>query len=101
MARKSKVKKVVVKKPTPYRVHRFGIQNHVGGVWTPETFSSEPAAQHYLDNARNRGGFGPLPKHKVVRVRVTVSLLHPKWLCTPTTCCPKTPVPAQKGGTRE
>jgi hypothetical protein len=75
MAKKAKAKTPAPVKPKPYRMHRFGIQNHVGGVWTPETFGTIDAAQRYLDNARNRGGFGPLPKHKVVRVRVTVSIV--------------------------
>lgn len=60
-------------KPKPYRWKMFGIQNHIGGIWTPETFSTPAEAQQYLDRQRTvyKGG---LPKHKVIPVRVTISV---------------------------
>lgn len=60
-------------KQKPYRVSRFGIQNHVGGVWTPETFQTPAEAQKYLDKMRPVYG-GLTKKHKVVPVRVTISV---------------------------
>lgn len=67
------------KKVAPYRTtKRFGIQNHIGGVWTPQTFETAEAAQKYLDECRSwwpkRDGDG-LGRHKVIPVRVTVSAL--------------------------
>lgn len=71
MAKKVKAKKSVWQKP--YRTKRFGIQNHLGGIWTPENFDTEKEAQLYLDRERLVYS-GGLPKHKVVPVRVTISL---------------------------
>lgn len=53
---------------------RFGIMNHLGGVWTPQTFDSEREAQAYLDQQRRiwpDGGEG-LRRHKVVPVKAIV-----------------------------
>lgn len=54
---------------------RFGILNHIGTIWTPETFDTLLAAQDYLDRARKvwpNSAYG-LTRHKVVPVRVTVT----------------------------
>lgn len=62
-------------KQLPYRALRYGILNHLGGIWTPETFTSMEGAQAHLNDARRTwpdGGEG-LRKHKVVAVRITVS----------------------------
>lgn len=71
-----KTKKAAIKDLArrPYRMKRFGIQNHFGSVWSPETFGTAEAAQKYLD--KQRPGFGGLPKHRVVPVRVTVSIIR-------------------------
>lgn len=71
MAKKLTAAKVIA--PKPYRAKRFGILNHVGGIWSPETFSTEAEAQQYLDKQRLVFS-GGLPKHKVVPVRVTISI---------------------------
>lgn len=75
MAKKTKTTTTA---PKPYRARRFGIQNNVGGVWTPETFHTKEEAQGYLE--RQRKAFLPIPnafaKHKVVPVRVTVSIVQ-------------------------
>lgn len=60
-------------KTPPYRANRYGIQNHLGDVWTPETFETPDRAQKYLDQQRKVYG-GLTKKHKVVPVRVTVSI---------------------------
>lgn len=65
-------------KSTGCRGERFGIMNHVRSIWTLETFDREEEAQAYLDGQREewrRKGWGDLSKHRVVRVRVTVSPL--------------------------
>lgn len=57
----------------PYRIRRFGIQNHVGGVWSPETFQTEKDAAAFLEKQRQLFN-GLTKKHKVVPVRVTISI---------------------------
>lgn len=73
----TKKKKAAKRKTVTYRCHRrYGILNHLGGLWTPETFRTEQMAQGYLDAQRelwpssNKGG---LDRHKIVPVRVTVT----------------------------
>ena len=54
----------------------FGIMNHVGSMWTHDTFPTEEAANKALEDHRaewKRRGWGDLGKHRVVRVNVTVS----------------------------
>lgn len=63
----------------PYRATwRFGILNHLGDVWTPETFSTENEAAKYLAGYQAANKFMSLGRHRVVPVRVTVSLLRSK-----------------------
>ncbi len=57
----------------PYRARRFGIQNHLGEVWSPETFQTPASAEAYLERVRPHYN-GLTKKHKVVPVRVTVSI---------------------------
>lgn len=67
----------MAKKPTrpkSYRAKRFGILNHFGEIWTPETFATEDAAGCYLKLCRNTNPSWKLDKHKVVPVRITVSV---------------------------
>jgi hypothetical protein len=72
MAKKAKAKRV--KRPARMSIRRWGIKNHVGGVWTPETFATELEAKGYL-KAKSAYYDGDLAKHKVVPVRVTVSIV--------------------------
>ena len=57
---------------------RFGIINHLGDPWTPETFDNADQAQAYLDECRagwpkpKAGEPDPLRRHKVSKMRVTV-----------------------------
>jgi hypothetical protein len=53
----------------------FGIQNHVGGIWTPRTFLTADAAKDFLDGAQLSWPEGDLRRHKVVPVRVTVTAI--------------------------
>lgn len=69
MAKKRKA--VKAKKPESYRADRYGIQNHVGGIWTPETFQTPDQAQHYLDAQRPH--YKGIGRHKVIPVRVTIT----------------------------
>ena len=61
-------------------VKRFGIMNHVGSIWSPDSWDREEDAQAYLDAQRvecaRKYGMD-LSKHHVVRVRVTVTPLAP------------------------
>jgi hypothetical protein len=51
----------------------WGILNHVGDVWTSDTFDTKEEAQRDIDDyAQNM--VGGLPDHKPVRVLVTVSV---------------------------
>ena len=51
--------------------NRYGILNHRGEVWTPNTFETERLAEDYLDKRRAeyRGG---LDSHKVSLVTVSI-----------------------------
>jgi len=49
--------------------------NHVGGIWTPNTFESAEGAQKYLDDERSHFPRNGLKNHKVVPVRVTITPL--------------------------
>jgi hypothetical protein len=71
MAKKAKP----VKRAKPYRAMRYGILNHVGDIWTPQTWDTPDAAAAYKDGYHAK--YGGLARHKVVRVRVTVSLAVP------------------------
>lgn len=68
------VSKAAPPKSRPYRAKRFGIQNHVGDIWTPETFETEDAAGCYLKLCAKNNPSWRLGNHKVVPVRVTVSV---------------------------
>jgi len=59
----------------PYRRQRLGIVNHVGGLWTPETFDTVEAGQAYIAATMRRNPTWDLTNHKVVPVRVTVSVV--------------------------
>lgn len=61
-----------------YRAQRFGIMNHVGGIWGPETFDTAENAQAHLDTYRKDWATVDLSRHKVVPVRITVSLISEK-----------------------
>lgn len=77
MTKKAKTAKP--EKVTPYRSGvRYGILSHVGGIWTPETFENEGQARAYLKGYNAAYPFLKLGKHKVVPVRVTVSVVTPK-----------------------
>ena len=70
------MKKKAAKKLKPIRrshvsTWRFGILNHIGTIWTPETFETEDEAARYL--ARRQNQHSDLRRHKVVPVRVTVT----------------------------
>lgn len=56
-----------------YIQQRFGILNHFGDVWTPETFHTAEEAQAYLEKERKGWGGDGLARHKVVAVTVTVT----------------------------
>lgn len=62
----------------PYRMKRLGIINHVGGIWTAETFDTVEAGQACIDAYSRRWPSMDLSRHRVVPVRVTVSLIKPK-----------------------
>lgn len=79
------MKKKAAKKVKPIRRSnisnsRFGIINHLGTIWTPETFCTAQLAQAYLDRQRATwpGGGDGLRRHKVVPVRVTVTPIKPR-----------------------
>jgi hypothetical protein len=55
-----------------YSADRFGIQNHLGGIWTPETFKSAEDAQAFLDNSKKNWKGNGLDRHKVIPVSVTI-----------------------------
>lgn len=59
-----------------HRANRFGIMNHVGSIWTHETFENVVEANAFLAAARAEWklkGWGDLARHRVVPVRVTVT----------------------------
>ena len=59
-----------------HRSRRFGIMNHIGTIWTAETFDTEMEASDHLAMKRAdwlSRGWGDLSRHRVVPVRVTVS----------------------------
>jgi hypothetical protein len=70
MAKKAKPAK---KPPARASYSRYGILNHLGGVWTLETFNTEEAAAAYIAK-QSKHYEGGLPKHKVVPVSVTVTV---------------------------
>ena len=61
----------------PYRMQRLGVVNHVGDVWSPETFDSVEGGQAYIDRAKRQNPTWDLSNHRVVPVRVTVSVVKP------------------------
>lgn len=62
------------RKPKPYRAPiRFGIINHMGEIWTPETFFTPREASLYLRRQQDINPTWKLRRHRVVPVRVTVS----------------------------
>lgn len=68
----------------PYRSQRFGIANHLGDIWTPETFATVAAAQTYLVLQGRTYPRWNLRLHKVVPVRVTISRTDAKAKKAPT-----------------
>lgn len=63
-----------VKHSPSYRVSsRFGILNHVGQIWTPETFVTEDHARKYLERQSMRNPTWNLRRYKIIPVRVTVT----------------------------
>ena len=62
---------------TPYRMQRIGILNHEGGIWTPETFDSNEAAQAYIDRTKRQNPKWDLSNHRPAPVRVTLSVVKP------------------------
>ena len=70
-----KVKKSPARKPVSYVARkRYGILNHIGGIWTPETFGTESEARRYLKSQTQT--YGDLSRHTVIPVRVTVTTLR-------------------------
>ena len=64
-------------KPKLYRCDLFGIENHVGTVWSPRTFETAEKAQAYLDAQRaecKRRWNMDLSEHRVAPVKVTIKL---------------------------
>lgn len=63
----------------PYRANwLFGIVNHLGDIWTPETFRRPEAAQRHIDDLALLNPKWDLSKHRVVPVKVTVSVSNRK-----------------------
>lgn len=60
----------------PYRAERWGILNHVGGIWSPENFDTEAQAQTYLEQQRKSQTWGRinLSRHRVAKLRLTLSI---------------------------
>lgn len=52
------------------RSDAWGIRNHLGGIWTPQTFGSEMEAIEYL--RKKRSTMKGLDNHAVVRVRLSI-----------------------------
>jgi len=72
---KRKVKKSPAHKPISYVARkRYGILNHIGGIWTPKTFDTESEARRYLKSQMPL--YGDLSRHTVIPVRVTVTALR-------------------------
>lgn len=62
----------------PYRARRYGILNHLGEIWTPETFDNPIAAKALIDAEQRQNPTWDLKRHKVAPVRVTVSAINPR-----------------------
>lgn len=59
----------------PYRYDElFGILNHVGDLWTFETFRTVHDAQAHIDHAQRMNPKWDLSRHTVVPVKITVSV---------------------------
>lgn len=68
-----------VKRAKPYRADwLFGILNHVGEVWTPLTFRSEEDAARHIAWVNQSYPAWDLSRHRVVPVKVTVSVSNRK-----------------------
>lgn len=61
----------------PYRMRRFGIINHMGEVWSPDTFNTEAEARAYLADHQRRFPKINVKYHSVGPVNVTVSRIMP------------------------
>lgn len=59
----------------PYRMQRWGVLNHEGGIWTPETFGNRGAAQAYIDRSKRQNPTWDLSNHRPAVVRVTLSVV--------------------------
>lgn len=62
-------------KRKPYRMNRWGIKNHCGDVWSPNTFDTEAQAKEYIADQQRRFNGLDLRRHRAAPVRVTVSLI--------------------------
>ena len=60
----------------PYKIDgRFGILNHIGSLWTANTFETREAAEQYKTAYAARNQNCNLARHRIVPVRVTVEAL--------------------------
>jgi len=67
------------KRAKPYRWDElFGILNHVGDLWTFETFRTRADAQGHIDHAQQMNPKWDLSRHRVVPVKITVSVSNRK-----------------------
>ncbi len=67
MAKKAK------KKAATCSWNRFGVMNHLGGIWSPRTFDNAQEAMDYIRAENQSWPSMDLRKHKIVPVRVTVT----------------------------
>lgn len=73
MAKKTKA----AARPKRYCADRFGVLNHVGDIWSPETFETSDQAHKYLANQQAANPTWSLNRHQVIPVRVIVSAIKP------------------------
>lgn len=67
------------KRRKPYRSNwRFGVVNHLGDIWSPETFNTAEQAEAYLTAAKCQNPTWDLRRHRIVPVKVTVSVSNRK-----------------------
>ena len=70
MATASKLKRAI----QPYTMGgRFGILNHMGQLWSCETFDTADLAQKYIGNYQSQNKDCDLSRHTVIPVSVTVT----------------------------
>ena len=59
------------------RGYRWGILNHLGGIWSPENFATEEEAVAYLEQQRaewRAKGWGDLSKHRVATLKLMLTI---------------------------